>query len=177
MTCDQRVHHHFRDRCVGRCVLRSETGDQREFAQWDAVGRVHPEPAFRLGHRLDRGDMLHPIGSVCLLSSPIAAVGGNIFRSTWQVPGCWTQPGILHANVSLVATLEAPISEPLLCDQAAFCGKLPMSLGCTLPGGGTPAGLRTPLFELSRGTLPPQGIASLARYGRTACTLSSPPSV
>jgi len=51
------------------------------------------------------------------------------------------------------------------------------ALGWTLSGGRTPAGLRTPLFELSRGTLRAPCVRSApARCGRTACALSSPPS-
>src|SRR5262249_43318833 len=43
--------------------LRGEACDYWKLAQWYAIRRIHPESAFGLGHRLDRGEMLHPIGS------------------------------------------------------------------------------------------------------------------
>src|SRR5262245_28985325 len=60
---DQRVHYDLGDRRIGRRLLRGEARHQRKPAERDAIGRAHPEPAFRLGQSRDRGQVLHPIGA------------------------------------------------------------------------------------------------------------------
>src|SRR5438094_629647 len=60
---DQRVHHDLGDWRIDCRFLGGEARDQRKPAERDAIGGLHPESGFRLGYRLDRCDVLHPISA------------------------------------------------------------------------------------------------------------------
>src|SRR5215472_7511366 len=60
MAGDQGIHHHFGDRCAGRVFLAGEPVPDRKFGKRNAVRRIHPEAALRLGYGVDRNHVLHP---------------------------------------------------------------------------------------------------------------------
>src|SRR5215472_2904429 len=62
-TGDERIHHHFRDRLVDIGHLRNKAVDDRKLAERNAVGSLDPEAVEGLGDRIDRADVLHPIGA------------------------------------------------------------------------------------------------------------------
>src|SRR6266704_3008374 len=60
---DDRVDDHLGDRLVGVGHLRGEVLDQGEAVGWNAIPGLDPEVVEGLADRVDRGDMLHPVGS------------------------------------------------------------------------------------------------------------------